>query len=354
MSPLRISGFDRTFLSRMSGRNLFSRRVGREISEQAFTLIEMLTATAILVLMLVILFSIIGHVTGILRLSTAKVETFQSARTAFDLMVRNLSQSTLNTYLDYAYDNGTSSSPTRYKRASDLSFVVGPAGSLAGTADTGQAVFFQGPLNYIADTANLGGLEALLNACGYYVSFSNNKSAPSHVAGKADTYRYRLMQLLVPSEVKNAAYPDPANGNAWFKDPALQDKYAVAVADNIIAVIIRPQDPAVLPPSPTDIGGHYTYDSTAGAELNPQETTANQLPPALQVTMVAIDEASARRLDSGSTAPSVITSALANKFTDTTRYQKDIEDMEGVLNENHIQYRIFSSSVPLRESKWTK
>lgn len=350
MSFLRVFGSDRLFCFRQKNR-LFPESVKGRARWPAFTILEMLVATAILILMLAILFSIIGRVTGIFRLSTAKVETFQSARSAFDLMVRNISQSTLNTYLDYAYDNGTNSSPTRYKRNSDLSFIVGAAGSLAGTAGTGQAVFFHGPLHYIADTANMGGLETLLNACGYYVDFGDNKSAPAHAVEKANTYRYRLMQLLVPSEVKNAVYPDPASTGAWFKDSALRDKYAVAVADNIIAVIIRPQDPAV---SPSDIGGDYAYDSTVGAESNPQEATANQLPPALQITMVAIDEASARRLDAGSAAPGVITSALTGKFTKTADYETDLKRLEDALSANNIQYRIFSSSIPLRESKWTK
>jgi uncharacterized protein (TIGR02599 family) len=74
----------------------------------------------------------------------------------------------------------------------------------------------------------------------------------------------------------------------------------------------------------------------------------------VQVTLVAIDETSAKQIDNGSTPPAVIASALENKFSDPAKYQKDLDALSQALSASHINYRIFSSAVPLRESKWTK
>ncbi len=162
------------------------------------------------------------------------------------------------------------------------------------------------------------------------------------------------MQMLVPAE-DNTIYT--ATGDGWFTDPALQS-YFMPVADNIIALIVRPQDPGTTPP--TDITSDYTYDANLNA-TNPappspyqQPATAKQLPPLLQVTMVAIDEATAKRLDNGATQPVAISSALSGKFTSVTSYTTDLQNLELALTNAHIAYKIFSSNVPLRESKWTK
>ena len=318
----------------------------RREAERSFTLIEMLTAVTIGVLIVVILLGMIGQVSGIYRRSTGKIEAFQSARVGFDLMVRNLSQATLNTYLDYDND----AAPTTYLRKSELRFVIAASGSeeTPGTANTGEAVFFQAPLHYVVDTADYGGTDSLLNACGYYVSFTTNSTLPPHVSSLSNPYRYRLMQMLVPAE-SNTVYASGGT-TSWFTGSApLAD--VTPVADNVIALLIRPQDPASTPP---DVTPDYTDDTLLDATNSPQPATANQLPPVLQVTLVAIDEASAKRLENGSTPPAAITSAMNGKFQTVADYQADLDALQTALTAAHIQYRVFSSTVPLRESKWTK
>lgn len=316
------------------------RRSGRT---DAFTLIEMLVAMAVMVTILFLVFSVITQATNVWKRSSNKLEAFKSARAGFDLVTRNLSQATLNSYLDY--DNAAS--PTRYMRKSELKFFIGPAGlsGVPGTANCGEAVFFQAPLGYTLSSANTGSLDALLNTCGYYVDFTTNSSIPGHVLPSANPYRYRLMQLLVPIE-NNAIYT--AAGNTWFSGVATK---AVPVADNIIAMIIRPQDPAS---TPADLTSNFTYDSTLNASNSTQPVTAHQLPPVLQVTVVAIDEASAARIIQGATPPGVISGALAAKFSSASLYDQDLKDLESALLNAGIDCRIFTSAVPIRESKWTK
>jgi uncharacterized protein (TIGR02599 family) len=233
-------------------------------------------------------------------------------------------------------------------RKSELKFLVGQSGAsgLPGVPDTGQVVFFQAPMTYTLNGGSYGGLDSLLNTCGFYISYTMNTGVPGHVDASKNPYRYRLMQLLVPVE-KNTVYS--ASGNNWF---ATQTSYATAVADNIIALIVRPQDPSATVP---DIStSSFTYDSTLNAATTPQPVTANQLPPLLQVTMVAIDEASVSRLQQGSTPPGVITSALAGKFSNPALYASDLAQLEKDLLSAGLDCRVFTSAVPIRESKWTK
>jgi len=327
---------------------------------RGFTLVEILVSTTILVVLMGLVFSVIGQVSDIWRKSTARVEVFQGARLAFDLVTRSVSQATLNTSLDYLNTSNQFLSdlstplerrtfmPTRYARRSTLNFVCGFSGmnNYPGTPGTGTASFFQAPLAYTDDTTNYGSMDAALNVCGFYVEYGPDAGRPAHVIAPS-RYRYRLMEILVPIE-KNQIYVEQGAGNtAWFGN--FTDK-ARPVADNIIALLIHPQDPE----DASLFSTSYLYDSRANASSNPQPITANQLPPVMQVTLVAIDELSAKRMNSDSAQPAVITAALSGKFSNPANSAADLQNLKDQLEGNGIQCRVFSTLVPIRESKWSK
>ncbi|HEY8965015.1 MAG TPA: hypothetical protein VIM58_01130 [Candidatus Methylacidiphilales bacterium] len=310
---------------------------------RAFTLVEVLVATSVLILMLMITLQIVNQSARVWSRSADKMDSFQGARNGFGLLTRTLSQATLNAYLDY--DNATA--PQYYVRKTDLGFYVGPAGdkSAPGTSGTGQCVFFQFPGGY-ATSDTYAALDSLLNGCGYYVVYGRPPGLPSHIPLAKAPYRYRLMQLLVPAE-KNTVYTTGPNG--WFANPGAQ---ASVLADNVIALVLRAQDPSSTPP---DLAPNYLYDSTLGASTYPQPVTSNQLPPVLLVTLIAISESSARRLDNGNgKPPGQIVEALAGKFQNAAQYTADLAAVERSLSSAHIVYEVFSGAVPLRESKWSK
>jgi uncharacterized protein (TIGR02599 family) len=311
-------------------------------ARSGFTIVEILVASAVLAFVLFIVLSMTDVISGIWKRTSNKIDSFQDARIAFDTLTRNLSQATLNTYLDY--DSPTN--PQRYIRQSELKFVTGPAGSgLPGITGGGQVLLFQAPTGYLNNTSKYQALEMLLNTCGYYVDFTTNSMIPPHVASGSNTYRYRLMQLMVPAD-QNQIYK--ATGTGWFSDFVNQ---AIPVADNVIALIFRPQDPAS---TPSDISTSYVYDSTANTTSDPQPDTAHQLPPLVQVTMIALDEASFRRISNGNSQPSVISNALQGRFLETQKYDEDLNAVLEDLQKENLTYRVFTSAVPIRESKWTK
>lgn len=322
------------------------RGVGRSRpNRRAFTLLEILIATAVLSVVMVVALSVLGQTSAVWQRASSNVEAFQSARLGFDLLVRNLSQATLNTYLDY--DNPTA--PTRYLRKSDLHFVIGRAGTngLPGSAGTGDAVFFQMPTDHTDDAAAFGGLDAMLGVCGYFVEFGQNTWQPPFVAGTGN-FRFRLMQWMVPGE-QNRIFQCTGPGATLPERAWIDDGVAVPVAENVIALIVLPQDPAN-----SALFAAGGYDSRLAATTWPQPPSAHQLPPILRIAMVAIDERSARRLESGGSPPSAITTALSGKFMVPANLEDDLVQIQEELNAANIQSRVFSSAIPMRESKWTR
>lgn len=300
----------------------------------------------IVMVLLVAILSALSQVSTTWQRMSDKVDSFQSARLAFDLLSKNLSRATLNTYLDY--DNPQK--PTRYQRVSELAFLSTPAGTegIPGTENTGQAVFFQLPAGHTSEHEKFGKLKSLLNTCGYYVAFGNNPGLPAHVNQSANPWRFRLMQLLAPTE-ENTIYESSPGSADWVKKI---DSPALPIADNVIALIVRAQDPAAVP---IDVTTDYTYDTRLRAKDSPQPATANQLPPALSVAMIVLDEKSARRIEDGSTPPAIITDNLSGKFRSQNdeHFQRDLSEVEKALSTAHLAYRVYTTSISLKESKWS-
>ncbi len=314
-----------------------------------FTVLEVLVACAVLALMLGVVLSTISQTSSMTRWASDKIGAFQSARAAFELMTKVLSQATLNSYWDYQFDSA--GNPTKYIRKSELHFLVGAAdtGPFAGTAGTGQAIYFQAPVGQTATPTTLGSLENLLNAVGYYISYGNEDALPSPPFPAAvPKYRYRLMQAMQPSE-NLTVYADTTTSD-WTTDVA---NFAVPVAENVIYLAAWPRKAPSEDAAGTALSTDYSYDSRDQATASPQPETANQMPPVVQITLVAIDETSAARLCTGTTPPSAVSDAFSGLFTssDQTTFDADIATLESRMGDAGIKYRIFTAMVPIRESK---
>ena len=330
----------------------------------AFTLLEILVSCAALALLLVFMVSITGMVQTTYRRTQGKAEQFREARVAFEAITRRLAQSTLNTYWDYHYPgDDLSQPPDTYIRQSELRFRCGQASDLlpAGTKSTTQAVFFQSPFGFTADVGNYGGLESMLNTWGYFIEFGDDSTMRPPVvsgAGIATRNRYRLYEMRVPGEsitcsiYKWTSNHQTYNGADWFQVPLGQaNRSAGFLAANIVALIFIARDPdnAVLT---TD----YGYDSSPDGRF-PQSLSVHQLPPNIQVTMVAIDEASAARLDTGATPPDLGLAGLFTTVGDVTNeanpgYAQDLQTLGSRLAAKHINYRVFTTTVSVRGAKW--
>jgi uncharacterized protein (TIGR02599 family) len=313
-------------------------------SHAGFTILEVLVASTVFILLLGLLMSTISQTSTVTRRATEKVSAFQGARSAFELLTSKLSQATMNSYWDY--DSPTT--PTKYIRKSELHFIVGPAGqdSLPGTSGTGQAVFFQAPGGVTGD-ATYSGMDNLLNAFGYYIDYKE-ESGLAFQTTAATTYRYRLMRSVVNTEYLEVYTDNSTLGSAW-----ISGNNSAVVAENIVYMAIWPRKATSEDSVGNALTTTFAYNSRLNATSSPQPDTANQLPPTVQVTLVAIDETSAQRFCTSSTAPTQISSAFSGLFTTSSvsQFESDLETLTQQMTANGVTFRVFTTIVPMRESK---
>lgn len=375
---------------------------------RAFTLVELLVSMVVLTLLLVLFEQLTTSTQKTMSSTTARLEQFRGARQAFEAFTRRLGQATLNTYWDYARAN-SNSAPTGYIRQSELRFVSGSTAAL-GIAPVDNpllrpthGVFFQAPLGVVADTGAYHGLNNLLNTWGYCIEYGDDsQSRPPFLASLNQPpplrYRFRLVELQEPSDSfslyqKEAAF---SGGNAaytgkdWFSVPLgdipkASDKNPPTrpvhvLAENIVALIVLPKltkaDQKDNNGNPiyadSSLSPFYLYDSTstsnnsqsspntappdpdtpqARVDLNPK----NQLPPVVQVTMVAVDEASFLRFQTyqpDQTQPPDFTSFPSGALS--AKYGDDIQALQAALQGRRLNYRVFTTNVSLKSAKWSR
>ncbi len=335
---------------------------------RAFTIIELLVSTAVLALILGILLAITSQVQSTFSRTAGRIEQFGNARTAFESIERRLSQATLNTY--WNYDDPIT--PTTYRRQSELRFVSGPAADLLSgvskvTDPTGHAVFFQAPLGLV-ETPPDAPLPTLLNTWGYYVDYTDGSAhRPPFITSPAEQ-RYRLIELMEPSEhlavYSYTSGPGREGATAenytynWLKDPLGKDSnpgdgfpdYARVLAENIVALVLLPKLSAEADPTGARLASNFLYDSTV-SNADPEVNSLHQLPPIVQVTMVAIDEKSAARM-TASQASSLRTK-VNGSFGSASSYSTDLASLEDFLTEQNLSYRVFQSDVNIPGAKWS-
>ncbi len=337
---------------------------------RAFTLIELLVSVAVLALLMALLVSITDATRRSWSDATAKTQHFREAREAFETITRRLSQATLNTYWDYSYPlNDPTQAPTKYVRQSDLRFISG-RGNTLGLSDncTTHGIFFQAPLGYVS-SSSYSRFRNLLNTWGFFIEYGSDQGTrPAFVSESILPYRnrFRLMELMEPSD-SMALYQQEAKaggsgaytGKEWFAEPLSSSANLGVVAENIIALVILPKlsgaDQVAGNYDEGSLAPNYLYDSTglnmsttADPDLNPE----NQLPPVVQVTMVAVDELSANRM--GEAGASALKAKLNGLFSDPALLQTDLQNLEQYLVDNRISYRVFTTNVSIRSAKWSR
>ncbi|TLD68560.1 Verru_Chthon cassette protein C [Phragmitibacter flavus] len=344
-------------------------------SRQAFTLVELLVSVGIFSIVLVAMGEMVNAVLNQLRIAEARFSQFQESQAAFDSMTRRLSTCEINPYYDYQYPGSppdTSAVPTKYDLESDLHFVTGPSSSgsralLSSGDHPTHAAFFHGTYG-LTDTPAWQELGTLLNSWGYFLEFGDDDNHRATFLNDASTspkrYRYRLKELQVPAEelrtyaaklnTKNSA----TDLYAWFRT-AVTANHSHTLAENVVALVISPllaSPDASVYEKETDLAPDYFYDTRAyqhnAASTNLMQRTRHKLPPLLQITLVAIDEASAQRLadEHGSSMPNLYP---GNLFTDATRLNEDLTTLEATLTERKLRYRVFTTTIRLRNAKWT-
>ena len=357
----------------------------QELSTRAFTLVELMVSMAVLSVVGVLILTMVGNVSSVTKRTRDQVESYQGARAGFEALTRTIAQATLNTYWDY-YDNtgkaanndAYNGTPAKYGRQSELHFRSGPTDSLFGTSNGGltrptHGIFFQIP-GGITSNSTLKQLNNTLNGIGFFLEFGDDEALrPSFLATGTSIpkrYRYRLLQMQQATE--NLQIYSSNNGTAWFQDPLglgsttvnAAARPANVLAENVIALVIIPRlSPTEDPTGASLVTDDYNYDSrtaksysaTSATRTTMSGTTLHQLPPLVEVIMVAIDETSAQRLaaESGTIPPDLGQEKLFKSISDIADVDTDLDKLEKILVNKNLNYRIYRSVVGIRGAKWS-
>lgn len=383
----------------------------RPVTLAAFSLIELMVSVAVLSLLMVLIFQMLDETQKTWSRAKGMVTSFKDARDGFEAMNRNVSQSTLNTYIGYDTGGATSSVPKKFARKSELHFVCGPSSELLesreGRTRLTHCIFFQAPLGYQTFESRsktgsrkdqFGELDSLLNGWGYYVEFASDKVDRPQFLNTlsppvAERSRFRLMEFRQPAEattiyqykLEDTRPTQEKEVWEWFRSrkfgidhPANNDPQASAgdirttrpLADNIIALIISPRlaenDVSASDDSTsdfrfrdaTDIAPDYIYDSRRFHSKTDDRArySRHQVPPVLRVTMVAIDEVDAVRYAAQNPGVAVPKYAPTEKdwFSEVRDYGKDISKLTEGLTAVGIRHRVFTSNIRMREGNFQR
>ncbi len=395
----------------------------------AFTIVELTVSIAVLSLLMVLVLSTVDQTQRIWVRNTAKIAQFQASRDAFEAMTRNLSQATLNTYYEVEFKPGLNPGtqyPVLYYRGADLHYVSGKASQqklLDGDEDTypTQGVFFQAPLGVTSDTVNIGGedvrkyrgLNSLMTAVGYYLKWGPDENVPPPIRDRiTERKRVRLMELIQPAEElgvydmkwytgQNPDGPDKGfspslKSTEWIKkaigkstgstgtEQSQPTSYIHTLAENVVALVFLPklaEQDREGDKSKLELAPKYEYDTrppgSNGAPMPQTEVKNlagferrqyNQLPPIIQVIMVAVDETSAMRQAGFSEDGPTWTKGLFEKANTERDVEKDLGDPQnpdadsligrlanvgGQPGTPKMNYRIYSTDVLIRGAKWS-
>jgi uncharacterized protein (TIGR02599 family) len=394
-----------------------------------FTIVEMLVSTAILGLLMVPLLSTVDQTQRVWLRTSNKLSQFQAARTAFEAMTRNLSQATLNTYYSLAVDkNNIPTLYQRESDLHFISGKAATAKLLGEDEATypTHAVFFQAPIGWTSEVdtrlasdeaKKYRALNSMLSAVGYYIQWGRDESVPDFIKAQPgllpDRYRFRLMEVIQPAESlgifldgevtqstpyrKTTDWIQVALGRMKRPDGRESQASSRILAENIVALVLLPKlsEADRRNKDTLDLAPEYDYDtqpSDASGILKREVVTSTkpgdktgtygvwkerdlrdverkqlgQLPPIMQVTMVAIDEASAtRQQDIGGETPPEWTQGLFTSVHREDDFKKDLGNsadpepgsliyrLQNTNKAVRVNHRVYTADVVIRGAKWS-
>jgi uncharacterized protein (TIGR02599 family) len=350
------------------------------------TILELLISLTIFAVVIIIIAQAVTTVQATWLKTRSRADEYRSTRIALETMGRRLSQATLATHWVTPDDN-SSVTPTP-RRESSLHFICGDAKQMLGNGEyTGSAVFFQAPFGQsISPQKAIGGatkvehshLTQTLNAWGFFVQkTSDARERPSFLNDQPDLAptrdRYRLYEFRQPtSELplfkmepggSNLSAPKPLldglsspSNRGWFTEPLgksePKDRHISLLADNIIAIIIRP-----LPrPSAGQVSTNsssYEYDSRIEDTHQDAKANRHRLPVAVQLIAVALSEDHLQHLEldvgAANGEASRVAGAIGGKFKDPANIDNDLTSLEAELSRDKIPHAIVTETVVIPE-----
>ena len=149
-----------------------------------------------------------------------------------------------------------------------------------------------------------------------------------------------------------------ADIHSWFADDSVRTARARPIAENVLALIITPLIPDPNDPEKKLIPmSDYIYDSRLH-QYQPGGTARflrHQLPPALELTLIATDELSWQLYEtlSGATAESDLSTEINNRFELASDYETDLDELRTWMMDRKLKPRIFRTTISIRAARFT-
>lgn len=301
---------------------------------RAFTLLELLTATAIFAFVVVALVGITGQVGNIWKDGEGQNQRRANGRALLQNIARELQQATLP--IERPALQSASAS-----QAANLQFIANISDNAANNTEipanlmNPHAVFWQAP---IARDTSAGDLACI----GYFVKWDTTGTQP-----RAQLCRY----FVDPSSPDYLIYQQGSDGRAanWLSNisavaPSTATDLQGWFADHVIAFWVRCLDeygqPITQTASGVTIQGGYGFDSRQGyRDSQGRVHPAPALPAAVDIAMVTLDQRTATRLRT----PITVTVGSPADF------QQDIASfVAGLPDEIRTGAQVFSTRVKLQ------
>lgn len=317
-----------------------------------------MVSSAVLLLLLSMVLVVTGMISKSWTNTRGRMQAFSDARMALGQIGGTLNQAVLNPYWDY----DVLPNPTSYQRYSELQFLATKMANFGALFPAGRyptcGVFFQAPTGVTWDKDGYGNLPEMLNAYGYFIEFgSDANERPSFLPPIGHLrYRYRLKQWQLPSEKLELYKKSAVAGGKNYLGPAtlewinFGDATSRSIAENVIALIVLPQKNGAAGGS-VAMSGDYFYNSRNNGTSTIEIAQKHQLPPTVEIVLVAIDEASAQRIQGISTEPPLL--VKDSLFQDSNLLEQDLQQLQNDLDALKIRYVVLRSTIAIRASRWS-
>ncbi|PTY00986.1 hypothetical protein DB346_15390 [Verrucomicrobia bacterium LW23] len=259
---------------------------------RAFTLIELMVVSLMMIILLGILFSVISNTTSVISRATEQIDVTRVARESLDLIGRDISKAAL---------------PWSRTSTASLQFLLNPTGAPANTANP-DSFFWQAP---VARNDGRGNMAII----GYFVLRDLQTANPANS-------RLQLRRVYIEAQTStgtaNPEYTIYSNPSNWIS-PALFNNFAPAtaaddniaaqkgwVADGVLGIWVRLLDRTGTPLTAV------AFDSRKASTTFLDKTSTNQLiyptnysvlPSFVEVSMVCVAPRQVVRIKSLPAAP---------------------------------------------------
>lgn len=292
----------------------------------AFTLVEVMVASAVLSLIVVLLVQVAGMVSNTWSQGNGRTERTQNGRALVDFIGRDLRSAALP-----VDSRSTGTMP-------DLQFVVNPAGVPAKYRQP-QAVFWQAPLATSTVHGNMAEI-------GYFVRWDESASPPRASLcrvflnpGATDHLVYSQLSWMTEAVLNSSAPADAASS------------YRGLFAENVVGLWVRCLDASGNAITQTGVaaGG---YDSRVGYADQVHESTgavasitrtAPVLPTAVEVSVLVLDSRSASLLTAATVATikaAVAQSASAADCVETLQANASLSRVMGGMSSQTLKVHL--------------